>query len=204
MNIRPKLQISLPTAQLIMDKVAPGRTVAAVVHLHGGEIAAVYEIAFADAEHRPMVLKVYPDSLHWKMQKEVTVVGLIADRLSVTAPRILFADDTKQLLGLNFLVMAKLDGSIPGPAGEHLEFGAAAFRLRADWPVAARVPPHSHGSVRLYRAERHMDCPFDKSRLPDRPIRAEARAIRGKRRIGGHCTKGCRIRRRPRTTTRCL
>jgi len=115
MNIRPKLQISLPTAQLIIDKVAPGRTVAAVVHLHGGEIAAVCEIAFADAEHRPVVLKVYPDSLHWKMQKEVTVVGLIEDRLSVTAPRILFADDTKQLLGLNFLVMTKLDGSILGP-----------------------------------------------------------------------------------------
>jgi hypothetical protein len=31
------------------------------------------------------VLKVYPDDLHWKMQKEVTVIGLIADRLGVPA-----------------------------------------------------------------------------------------------------------------------
>jgi aminoglycoside phosphotransferase (APT) family kinase protein len=60
------------------------------------------------------MLKVYPDDLHWKMQKEVTVVGLVQDRLSVPTPRILLADDSKTLLGLNFIVMTKLDGSILG------------------------------------------------------------------------------------------
>jgi hypothetical protein len=36
-------------------------TVAAISNIHGGEIAAVYEIAFAKAAQPPLVLKVYPD-----------------------------------------------------------------------------------------------------------------------------------------------
>jgi aminoglycoside phosphotransferase (APT) family kinase protein len=114
MNVRPDLQVSLATAQSIIDHVVSGRTVAAVTNVHGGEIAAVHEIAFTNAAHEPLVLKVYPDSLHWKMQKEVTVVDLIQGRLIVPAPRILLADDSKSLLGLNFIMMTKLDGSILG------------------------------------------------------------------------------------------
>lgn len=112
MNVKPDLQVAPATAQSIIDDVTPGHTVAAVVNLHGGEIAAVYEIMFAGGTHQPLVLKVYPDSLHWKMQKEVTVVDLVQDRLSVPTPRVLIADDSKRLLGLNFLVMTKLDGPI--------------------------------------------------------------------------------------------
>jgi aminoglycoside phosphotransferase (APT) family kinase protein len=66
------------------------------------------------AAYPPLVLKIYPDDLHWKMQKEVTVLELIGNRLSVAVPRILLADDTKNLLGLNFTLMTKLDGSILG------------------------------------------------------------------------------------------
>src|SRR6185437_11472051 len=68
-------------------------------------------IAFVEPEP-PIVLKMYPDWLHWKMQKEVTVSTLIQGRLSVAVPRILLADDTKRLLGLNFVLMTKLEGSI--------------------------------------------------------------------------------------------
>ena len=114
MNVRPDLQVSLATAQSIVDRVVSEHTVANVSSIHGGEIAAVYEIAFNTAAQPPLVLKVYPDALHWKMQKEVTVIGFIQDRLSVPVPRILFADDSKRLLGLNFIVMTKLDGSILG------------------------------------------------------------------------------------------
>lgn len=114
MNVRPDLQVAVATAQSIIDNVAPGHTVAAVVNLHGGEIAAVYEIMLGGAVHQRLVLKVYPDSLHWKMQKEVTVVDLIQGRLSLPIPRILIADDTKRLLTLNFLIMTKLDGSVLG------------------------------------------------------------------------------------------
>jgi aminoglycoside phosphotransferase (APT) family kinase protein len=50
--------------------------------------------------------------MHWKMQKEVTVSTLIQGRLSVAMPHILFADDTKALLGLNLVLMTKLEGSV--------------------------------------------------------------------------------------------
>lgn len=114
MKLKPDLQVSVPAAQSIVDQVVPDRAVATVSRLHGGEISAVHEIAFVERAHPPLVLKVYPDDLHWKMQKEVTVTGLIQDRLSVAAPRILLADDSKRLLGLNFILMNKLDGSILG------------------------------------------------------------------------------------------
>lgn len=111
MSIRPDLRVPVATAQAIVDGVLPGHTVAAVSEIHGGEIAATYEIAFGGAE-QPVILKVYPDSLHWKMQKEVTVASLIQARLSVPVPRVLLADDSKRLLGLNFILMTKLAGSI--------------------------------------------------------------------------------------------
>jgi aminoglycoside phosphotransferase (APT) family kinase protein len=114
MSVRPDLQVSSVTAQSIVDCVVTGQTVASVSNIHGGEIAAVYEIAFVDASHPSLVLKVYPDALHWKMQKEVHVVDLVENRLCVPVPRILFADDSKRLLGLDFLVMTKLNGSILG------------------------------------------------------------------------------------------
>jgi aminoglycoside phosphotransferase (APT) family kinase protein len=132
MKLKPDLQVSVPTAQSIVDQVVPDCAVATVSRLHGGEIAAVYEIAFIDGAHLPLVLKVYPDDLHWKMQKEVTVTGLIQDRLSVPAPRILLADDSKRLLGLNFNLMRKLDGSILGQLEKTLpsdQLGAAYAQI---------------------------------------------------------------------------
>jgi hygromycin-B 7''-O-kinase len=111
MNARPDVQVTVATAQAIVNCALARRTVATVSTIHGGDIAAVYEVAFVEAEP-PVVLKVYPDWLHWKMQKEVTVSTLIQGRLSVAVPRILLADDTKRLLGLNFVLMTKLEGSI--------------------------------------------------------------------------------------------
>jgi aminoglycoside phosphotransferase (APT) family kinase protein len=114
MSLKPDLQVPLATAQLIIDHVLSGHKVATVSNIHGGEIAAVYEVGFVNARQAPIVLKVYPESLHWKMQKEVTVLGLIADHLTVPVPRILFADGSKRLLSLNFLLMTRLEGSILG------------------------------------------------------------------------------------------
>jgi hypothetical protein len=91
MSVRPDLQVPMMAAQAIVDGVLVGQRVAAVSNLHGGEIAATYEIAFVE-DKPPVVLKVYPDSLHWKMQKEVTVIAPVQGRLSVPAPSILLAD----------------------------------------------------------------------------------------------------------------
>src|SRR5687767_9891564 len=103
MTVKPDFQVPAATAQAIVDRVLPGRTVASIASLHGGVISAIFEITLAEGQ-APLVLKVYPDALHWKMQKEMTVSALIADRLSVPVPRILLADDTKSLFGLNYLV----------------------------------------------------------------------------------------------------
>jgi len=55
---------------------------------------------------------VYPDALYWKMRKEANIASLVQPRLSVPVPRILLADDTKQDIPLNFILMNKLDGEI--------------------------------------------------------------------------------------------
>lgn len=165
MSIRPDLRVPVATAQAIVDGVLPGHRVAAVSEIHGGEIAATYEIAFGGAE-QPVILKVYPDSLRWKMQKEATVASLIQARLSVPVPRILLADDSKRLLGLNFILMTKLAGSILGGFESTLNKRPAGFRLQADRTFASRISSHSDGSIRLHRRERNFDGALDQSRLP--------------------------------------
>jgi len=111
--IRPHLQVSIATAQAIADRLRAGTTVANVFSIHGGEMAAVYEIAFTDG-HPSLILKIYPEALHWKMRKETRIIALAQGRLSVAVPEILLADDTKHLVDLNFLVMTKLDGVLLG------------------------------------------------------------------------------------------
>jgi hypothetical protein len=61
-----------------------GQAVAQVSKLQGGAIAAIYAIDLAGGAPS-LVLKVYPESLHWKMQKEVNVCALLSAKLS--APR---------------------------------------------------------------------------------------------------------------------
>jgi aminoglycoside phosphotransferase (APT) family kinase protein len=150
MKLKPDVQLSVATAHAIIDRAAPGRTVAGVSRLHGGELATILEVGFADETHPPLVLKVYPDDLHWKMQKEVTVLGLIGDRLSVSVPRILLADDSKKLLDLNFTVMTKLDGSVLGqletalPPAQRLFAYAQIGRLLREFH---RIPMQAFGYI---------------------------------------------------------
>ena len=150
MKLKPDLQVSVPTAQSIVDQVVSGCTVATVSKLHGGDIAAVYEIAFVDAAHPPRVLKVYPDDLHWKMQKEVTVTGLIQERLSIPAPRILLADESKRLLGLNFILMTWLDGLILGQLEKNLaseQIDAAYAQIGQLLRQFHRIPMEAFGYI---------------------------------------------------------
>jgi len=150
MKLKPDLQIPVATAQVIVDQAGCAGAVATISSLHGGEIASVHEVGFIDPAHRPLVVKVYPDDLHWKMQKELTVIGLIQDRLSVPAPKILVADDSKRWLDLNFIVMTRLDGSVLGPLETTLtpEQRASAYaqigRLLRDFH---RIPMEAFGYI---------------------------------------------------------
>jgi hygromycin-B 7''-O-kinase len=109
MSIKPDLRVSHAIAQSIADRVLSHQTVASIAKIHGGEIAAVYEIGLVGGKSS-LVLKVYPQSLHWKMRKEANVIALIGNQISVPIPHILLVDDSKQLLDLNFTLMTKLDG----------------------------------------------------------------------------------------------
>jgi aminoglycoside phosphotransferase (APT) family kinase protein len=141
MKLKPELHLSRDKAQTIVDLALPQRRVATVSRLHGGEIAAVYEIAFTEPASPPLVLKLYPEDLHWKMQKEVTVLQLIAGRLSVSVPQILFADDSKRLLDLNWTLMTKLDGSILG----QLETALPPAQRKSAYVQIGRLLREFHG-----------------------------------------------------------
>jgi aminoglycoside phosphotransferase (APT) family kinase protein len=108
-TLKPVLAISKEQAQAIVDRVTPGRKLSRIGELLAGEISAVFEI---ELEGGPpaFVLKVYPEALHWKMQKEILVARLLDGKLGVPTPRILLADDSRTLIELSFVVMDRLDG----------------------------------------------------------------------------------------------
>ena len=140
MRLKPDLQLSTTAAQAVIDHITSDHAISTVSRLHGGEIAAVYEIAFTNLINPPLILKLYPEDLHWKMQKEVTVLNLISDRLSVSVPRVLLTDDSKRLLGLNLTVMTKLSGSVLG----QLEASLAPSQRRSAYVQIGRLLREFH------------------------------------------------------------
>src|SRR5262249_13667303 len=58
------------------------------------------------------VLKLYPETLQWKMRKEVFVSGLLQGKIDVPVPRILLSDDAQSLVALSFNLMSRLDGDV--------------------------------------------------------------------------------------------
>lgn len=112
-TVKPELAITPAQAQALIGRVVEGCTVTAVTELHGGEIGAVYQVDFAN-QTSPLVLKVYPEALYWKMRKETNVCRQLAGRLGVPVPRILLADDSRSSIGLNYIVMSKLEGHLLG------------------------------------------------------------------------------------------
>ncbi|MGX1164199.1 aminoglycoside phosphotransferase (APT) family kinase protein [Bradyrhizobium sp. USDA 372] len=109
--LKSRLAISRDQAQAIVNRITPQASVLSITELHGGEIGTVLEIALADAP--ACILKVYPESLQWKMAKEVYVLRLLRD-LGAAIPTILLADDTRSVIELNYALMTKLDGVVLG------------------------------------------------------------------------------------------
>jgi hygromycin-B 7''-O-kinase len=80
-----------------------------ITRLVGGDNSAVFDVRSHDG--RAVVVKVYSDLLHWKMEKEAFVYGRLRGRTTgAPVPEILAADDSKTLMTQNVLVMSKLDG----------------------------------------------------------------------------------------------
>lgn len=114
MSLKPNVDLSLDAAQQLLAGVIDGARARSVARIHGGEIASIYEIGFGD-DRPAVILKVYPDTLRWKLRKEASMLRLVADRLRVPAPRVLAVDDTRTRLGLDYMLMTKLDGVAFGP-----------------------------------------------------------------------------------------
>ncbi|MDU1672032.1 MAG: phosphotransferase, partial [Bradyrhizobium sp.] len=104
--IKPDLAIDLATAGAVVARTGVDGQIAAISLLYGGEISAVYELALAGGLP-PLVLKIYPDSMSWKMRKEARMLDLVRDRLPVPAPRLHLADASRDLIGLDYVVMSR-------------------------------------------------------------------------------------------------
>jgi aminoglycoside phosphotransferase (APT) family kinase protein len=107
-TLKPSLAVTDAQAQSIVDCAAPGRRLTRIDELQAGEISAVFEIELADGPPA-LVLKVYPETMHWKMQKEVSIARRL-EGLPIPVPHILLADDSRSLLDLNFVVMTCFAG----------------------------------------------------------------------------------------------
>jgi hypothetical protein len=73
-----EIDVALTTAiaQTIMLKHRRSCVVESVEPRHGGGISTIYEIHCAKPNQR-VILKVYPDTFHWKMAKAVSVYRLL-------------------------------------------------------------------------------------------------------------------------------
>ncbi|MBC9880488.1 aminoglycoside phosphotransferase family protein [Bradyrhizobium sp. INPA01-394B] len=138
LQLKPRLEISIDQARAIVRQISPDASVLSLTELHGGEISTVLEIALVDAP--ACILKVYPESLQWKMAKEVYVLGLLRD-LGTTIPKILLADDTRSVVDLNYVLMTRLDGTVLGRREAALS-EAGLFSIYAEMGAALRGINH--------------------------------------------------------------
>ena len=69
-------------------KAPPSCVVKGLELLHGGNISTVYEIRCAKPD-QPVILKIYPDTFHWKMEKEVYIYRLLGRAAALPTPSIL-------------------------------------------------------------------------------------------------------------------
>jgi ribosomal protein S18 acetylase RimI-like enzyme/aminoglycoside phosphotransferase (APT) family kinase protein len=97
------------TADAVIALADPSLRAKSIARLDGGANSAVFEVRTTGGD--TMIVKVYSDLFHWKMEKEVFVYRLLEGHtLTAPVPVILAADDSKTLLRQNVLVMTKLDG----------------------------------------------------------------------------------------------
>jgi hygromycin-B 7''-O-kinase len=104
-----RFELDRTTADAVIALADPGLRAEAITTLDGGANSAVFEVHTTGG--RALVVKVYSDLFHWKMEKEVFVYGLLRGRaFAAPVPVVLAADDPKALLPQNVLVLTKLEG----------------------------------------------------------------------------------------------
>ena len=96
---------------------------------HGGDISTIYEIRCSQPDQR-VILKVYPDTFHWKMAKEVYVYRLLDRAEGLPTPSILWSDDSKALLPQHYVLMTMLKGQPLSHVASSL-----SARVGDSWPL---------------------------------------------------------------------
>jgi hypothetical protein len=100
------------TADRLVALAEPGFRTATIAWLTGGGNSTVFEVR--SSEGRAVVLEVYADLFHWKMDEEVFVYERVRRHgLTVPVPAIFAADDSKPVLIQNVVVMTKIEGRLP-------------------------------------------------------------------------------------------
>jgi aminoglycoside phosphotransferase (APT) family kinase protein len=111
--------LTMATAQAIMRRHCPWCVVEGLDLCHGGNISAVYELRCAKPDP-PVILKVYPDAFHWKMEKELYVYRLLGRIEGLPSPSIVSSDNSKELLPQSYVLMTTLEGRPLSHAGSSL------------------------------------------------------------------------------------
>ncbi len=114
-TIKPAFVLDLAQAQAIVDRFAPRSRVVSLEELHGGAISRVYGVACTDESSPDLVIKTYPELLHWKLAKEVFLYRYLAGNKHLPVPRVLWHDDSRTIVPLAVLVLTRLDGQILQP-----------------------------------------------------------------------------------------
>jgi len=103
------MHLTMALAHAIMRRHCTSRVVEGLELRRGGNISTVYALRCAEPD-QPVILKIYPDAFHWKMEKELYVYGLLDRVEGVPTPSILGSDNSKELLPLNYVLMTALEG----------------------------------------------------------------------------------------------
>lgn len=101
--------LDLPTAQRLVGLAGLAFQVHHCSRLAGGANSAAFDLYDAGRDAH-VVAKVYSERLAWKMGKEVYVYDLLRPAGAPT-PTVLFADDSRQAIDANWVLMTKLDGT---------------------------------------------------------------------------------------------
>jgi len=114
------VELDLQTAGRIVALAGRSLRADSVTRLTGGASSAVFEVGTGDGTS--VVVKLYSDLLHWKLQKELYVDRLLRERaVDVPAPEVLAADDSRAVVGQNLLVLTKVDGQMMQTLLDRLE-----------------------------------------------------------------------------------
>jgi aminoglycoside phosphotransferase (APT) family kinase protein len=113
-TVKPHLVLSLTDANAVISRIDPDLQVVSLFELLGGEISGVYEARLARGAPS-LIIKIYPDMLHWKLEKEVSIYRRLTDFPHLPVPKVIWHDDSKTLLPQNLLVMTKIDGRVLRP-----------------------------------------------------------------------------------------